>query len=276
MDGVASKQYSPFPSNESNEVVVKTMNSIGAAIESSQWFGWAPAQSSCPKGRKDSLSKSHFTISNVRVMGAVKQGPEPTKCPGHVHLAARSSAVQEQLKGILPPGSLTHFCVVTGWDQYNDTMATYSKLLGQAVPEIGIAGGIPANGTYLGKQLTGTTKIAFMDLNSMTRMEFLAGDPDHPSWWRDVFNKKGYEIHHMGYQLNEPLWEAAQKFEKAGLGKAVQWARWGNEKGPDAPGSGCYAYIDTQDKLGVTAEILANGEHCDSLPAPSELSTVVV
>jgi len=82
MDGVANNKYSPFPSSSSNDEVVKTMSSIGAVIESSQWFGWAPAQDSCPKGSKDKLPNSHFAISNVRVMGTVKQGPEPTKCTG--------------------------------------------------------------------------------------------------------------------------------------------------------------------------------------------------
>lgn len=82
MDGVANNHYSPFPSSSSNDVVVKTMSSIGAVIESSQWFGWVPVQDSCPKGSKDNLANSHFAISNVRVMGAVKQGPEPTKCGG--------------------------------------------------------------------------------------------------------------------------------------------------------------------------------------------------
>jgi hypothetical protein len=180
---------------------------------------------------------------------------------------------QDVLQSLVPSGSLTHFCVVTGWDNYNDTLAKYSTLLGQPVPEVGIAGGLPANGTYLGKRLTGTTKIAFMDLNEMTRMEFLAGDPENPSWWRDVYNIKGYEIHHMGYQLSGELWPVVQKFEAVGLGKAKQWARFNNEKGPEQ--GGCYVYIDTQKTLGVTIELLANGPQCDSLPAPS-ISNLVV
>jgi hypothetical protein len=82
MDGVANNHYGPTPSASSNEEVVKTMTSIGAVIESSQWFGWAPAQDSCPTGSKDKLDSSHFAISKVRVMGKVVQGPEPTKCTG--------------------------------------------------------------------------------------------------------------------------------------------------------------------------------------------------
>jgi hypothetical protein len=89
-----------------------------------------------------------------------------------------------------------------------------------------------------------------------------------PSWWRDVYTKKGYEVHHMGYVVNEPLWPVVQKFEAAGLGKAVQWARYGNTGPNTNPGGGCYVYMDSQATLGVTAEILANGPFCDAMPAP--------
>ena len=64
----------------SNAVVVSTMTSIGASIESSQWFGWAPAESSCPKGDKSGLASSVVVISNVRVSGVVVQGPPPSLC----------------------------------------------------------------------------------------------------------------------------------------------------------------------------------------------------
>jgi hypothetical protein len=80
LNGVANDHYNIVPSSDSNQVVVTTMQSIGAVIESSQWFGWAPSQSSCPTGSQDGLPNSHFVISNVKVMGAVVQGPQPTKC----------------------------------------------------------------------------------------------------------------------------------------------------------------------------------------------------
>lgn len=104
-----------------------------------------------------------------------------------------------------------------------------------------------------------------MDLNNMTRMEFLAGQPDQPSWWRDVYLTKGYEVHHMGYVVPSPIWPVVQAFSAAGLGPAVQWGRWGV---PDQPGSGCYVYMDSQATLGVTVEILANDQDCDDLPYP--------
>jgi len=80
MNGRGIKGYAPVPSAASNAVVVKTMTSIGAAIESSQWFGWAPAQGQCPSGSAGNLPGSVLKISNVRVQGTVVQGPEPSKC----------------------------------------------------------------------------------------------------------------------------------------------------------------------------------------------------
>ena len=73
---------------------------------------------------------------------------------------------------------------------------TDGKFLGVTPPVPGVAGGIGSNGSYLGAPLIGETLIAFMDLNNRTQMEFLAGDAN-PSWWRDVYMKKGYEIHHV-------------------------------------------------------------------------------
>ena len=79
-DGKKMTDYSPYPSDASNAVVVSTMSSVGAAIESSQWSGWAPPGPSgdCPSG--GDLDSSVVTISNVTVFGDVVQGPEPTAC----------------------------------------------------------------------------------------------------------------------------------------------------------------------------------------------------
>ena len=51
--------------------------------------------------------------------------------------------------------SLTHFCIITSWDGYNETIAQYATMLGVEVPTPGITGGVGANGTYNGHQLTG-------------------------------------------------------------------------------------------------------------------------
>ncbi|GMI13817.1 hypothetical protein TrLO_g934 [Triparma laevis f. longispina] len=82
LDGALHTGYSlyPVPSDNSNSVVVSTMNSIGAVIESSQWFGWAPESDSCPSGSSGGLSSSVLKISDVQVFGKVVQGPTPTLC----------------------------------------------------------------------------------------------------------------------------------------------------------------------------------------------------
>ena len=171
-----------------------------------------------------------------------------------------------RLPGIIPEGTLTHFCVVTSSAGYNATLATYASLYGVPAPAPGIAGGAASNGTYLGRPLVGTTKIAFLPLNNNTRMEFLAGEPSQPSWWRDVYLRHGLSIHHMGYELppGTQVWDTVTAFMAAGLGPAVQWGRWGTI---DTAGGGCYVYMDAEASLGVTVEILAAGTWCDSLPA---------
>jgi hypothetical protein len=168
--------------------------------------------------------------------------------------------------GVIPAGTLSHFCIVTSWQNFNQTLQTWASFLGTTAPAPGIAGGPDSNGTYMGKPLLGTTKIAFLDLNNDTRVEFLAGEPSQPSWWRDVYLEKGFEVHHSGYVLpaGTQILDTVQAFELAGLGQAVQWGRWGQI---DKPGAGCYVYMDSQKTLGVTTEILANGQWCDSLPA---------
>ena len=181
-------------------------------------------------------------------------------------VGAAGSAAAGVLRGIIPAGTLTHFCVVTSWEGYNATLATYASLFGVQAPAPGIAGGPGSNGTYLGAPLLGTTKIAFLDLNNRTRMEFLAGEPSQPSWWRDVYLRHGLSIHHMGYELpaGAQVWDVVTAFTAAGLGPAVQWGRWGTI---DTASGGCYVYMDAEASLGVTVEILAAGSWCDSLPA---------
>lgn len=206
-----------------------------------------------------------LTISLLLASALVQSAVE---VEGRSRLAASVTSVPV---GVIPEGTLSHFCVVTGWDTYNQTLATYSTFLGQPVPSQSIAGGPGTNSSYcVGGQcspLLGTTKIAFMQLNNQTKMEFLAGEPNLPSWWRDVYLEKGYEIHHMGYVLptGTPIWTVVENFQAAGLGTYVQWGRWGTI---DTAGAGCYVYMDSQTTLGVTVEILANENDCDDLPAP--------
>merc|ERR1712232_1305393 len=69
--------YEKDVSAKDKQIVKDTMNSRGAAIESSQWTGWVPGDG-CPGG--GDLGSSFFSISNLRILGKVHHGPEPTKC----------------------------------------------------------------------------------------------------------------------------------------------------------------------------------------------------
>lgn len=63
------------------DIVRNTYQSTGAVIYSSQWTGaWVPADF-CGGGPGD-LDGSHFEISNLKITGTVKQGPEPNRCDG--------------------------------------------------------------------------------------------------------------------------------------------------------------------------------------------------
>lgn len=80
MDGqiISGDSLSSVSSNDWN-IVKQTYQSTGAVIYSSQWTGpWVPADF-CGGGPGD-LEGSHFEISNLKITGTVKQGPEPHKC----------------------------------------------------------------------------------------------------------------------------------------------------------------------------------------------------
>merc|ERR1712187_413918 len=52
------------------------MAQYGAVLYSSQWVGWVPG--SC--GGDGNLQASSFSVSNLKIKGAVVQGPEPKRC----------------------------------------------------------------------------------------------------------------------------------------------------------------------------------------------------
>ena len=63
LNGQPNSNYYPSPSSDSNHVAVQTTQQHGAVIESSQWFGWAPDESSCPRGDSSGLANSFVRIS---------------------------------------------------------------------------------------------------------------------------------------------------------------------------------------------------------------------
>jgi len=79
--GQQNANYNPYPSGESDSVVVQTMKSKGAKLISTQWIGYAPGEDNCPGG--GSLDGSTFSVKNVRVYGTIIMGDTTVpKCSG--------------------------------------------------------------------------------------------------------------------------------------------------------------------------------------------------
>merc|ERR1711870_174762 len=74
---IGSGSLSPQPNSGDWSIVKGAYESKGAVIYSSEWQGWVPVQD-C--GTSGDLSRSHFSVSNLRISGSVVQGPTPTKC----------------------------------------------------------------------------------------------------------------------------------------------------------------------------------------------------
>jgi hypothetical protein len=77
-DGVLIPNYSPVPNSNAWNTIATTMKSKGAVIYSSQWQGWVPLESTCGTG--GNLANSQYSISNLRIVGKVVQGPVPKLC----------------------------------------------------------------------------------------------------------------------------------------------------------------------------------------------------
>ena len=114
--------------------------------------------------------------------------------------ALRQSEHHQIIKGILPAGSLSHFCIVTGWNEIDALLARFALMLGIDPPQTGISGGPSSNGTYrnpehngTAERLQGSNRIAFIHVNNDTSIEFLGAD-DKPSWWSYLYAKKGMEV----------------------------------------------------------------------------------
>jgi len=78
-DGRKVGGYEPAPTAADFEILRSQHEQCGAVIYSSQWTGaWVPCED-CGKGPGD-LAGSLFSVSNLRISGAVVQGPNPARC----------------------------------------------------------------------------------------------------------------------------------------------------------------------------------------------------
>jgi hypothetical protein len=79
-DGQVLNGYEPAPTADDFEILRSQHEQRGAVIYSSQWTGaWVPCED-CGTGPGD-VAGSSFSVTNLRISGAVVQGPNPTRCP---------------------------------------------------------------------------------------------------------------------------------------------------------------------------------------------------
>lgn len=81
-DGASVGALNPAPSGNDWSILKSYYENKGALIYSSEWEGWVPMADQCGAASSDPnlLSGSHFTVSNLKIVGSVVQGPTPTRC----------------------------------------------------------------------------------------------------------------------------------------------------------------------------------------------------
>ncbi len=101
--------------------------------------------------------------------------------------------------------------------------------------------------TRNGKPSHYTMRIALSHFGSMRieLIEQVAGD----TVYREFIDRHGYGIHHLGF-LVEDMQEAIAQAEAAGFPMTQDGAGFG----PD--GDGHYAYLDTEEQIGTTIELI--------------------
>jgi catechol 2,3-dioxygenase-like lactoylglutathione lyase family enzyme len=130
-----------------------------------------------------------------------------------------------------------------------DQMARrYVDMLGLPAPEIMTTTGYNiTETTYLGQPSDATAKLAFIDLGQV-QIELIQPD-EKPSVWRDFLDQKGEGAQHIAFVVSNTQ-RATERFARFGVEVAQQ--------GLYSDRSGMYTYLDSQDALGTTVELLEN------------------
>lgn len=127
--------------------------------------------------------------------------------------------------------------------------ADYAKFFGVPVPPISITDEVDKSNThYLGKPTPARTKQAFFDIGPNIQIELLQPD-EKESTWRADLDSRGEGVHHIAFQI-DGMDKMIDVCEENGM-KLVQRGKWD---------TGHYAYIDANDTLKLTLELLENGK----------------
>ncbi len=120
----------------------------------------------------------------------------------------------------------------------------YAAVFGLPVPEIVVtAPGLEANQTYHGEPSDARCKLAFIRLGQVEieLIQPLGG----PSTWQDALDKHGQGFHHIAFWV-----EGMQRTVDFLGSQGLEMVQRGDFEG------GQFAYIDAEDRLGLTIELL--------------------
>ncbi len=120
----------------------------------------------------------------------------------------------------------------------------YAAVFGLPVPEIVVtAPGLEANQTYRGSPSNAQCKLAFFKLGQveLELIEPLGG----PSTWQEALDKNGQGFHHIAFWV-----EGMQRSVDFLRTQGIEMVQRGDFEG------GRFAYMDAEDQLGLTIELL--------------------
>jgi methylmalonyl-CoA/ethylmalonyl-CoA epimerase len=141
--------------------------------------------------------------------------------------------------------SIFQICVIV--DDVEKYAKQYSEILGLPVPkEYHItAGHSETKATYHGRPTEAKAKIVSWQLGPVQfeLLEPLGGQSE----WQDFLDRNGVGLHHIAFRV-EGSDDVATSFGKHGINVTQQGLFTGSP--------GMYTYLDTQDKLGTTVELL--------------------
>ena len=128
------------------------------------------------------------------------------------------------------------------------TNARYHEVLGLPNPPITVTPGYAlSKTTYRGQPSEATAKLAFYNMGQV-QIEFIEPD-EKPSVWRDFLDRNGEGGHHIAFHVANTQ-RAVDYLAQFGISVAQQ--------GLYTDGSGLYTYMDSQQQLGTTIELLEN------------------
>ena len=122
----------------------------------------------------------------------------------------------------------------------------FADFFGVPVPSI-VSSGDPerVKAEYNGHPSTATCRMMFFYFVSM-QIELIQPD-DQPSVWHDDLKRKGEGLHHIAFQVRGSK-EKARELDAAGYKLRM--------RGEYGDNSGCFHYIDAEESLKMTLELL--------------------